>query len=145
MAVTISTYNDTLQHILNKGADGITAKVQLLSSSASFTATHTALTSVNNSGAYIVGGNGWDATAEAITLSSTLATTNDAIVDATDVSVTASGGAIGPASAAVIYDDGDASDKPLFYVDFGAAKQADDTTDFKITWDADGLIKVSIT
>jgi hypothetical protein len=145
VTVTISPYNGALQQILAKGADGITAKIQLLSASASFTASHTALTSVNNSGAYIVGGNGWNAVSEATTLSATLVTTNDAILDATDVSVTASGGSIGPASAAVIYDDADVNDKPLFYVDFGGAVSASDTTDFKITIASDGLMKVSVT
>lgn len=145
MAVTISTYNGTLQHLLNVGASNITAKVQLLNDSATFTASHSALTSVNNSGAYEVSGNGWDAGGEPITLASTLVTTNDAIVDSGDLSITASGGNIGPAYKAVVYDDADGSDKPLWFVDFDGAKTADSGAAFNWTVDADGYIKVSIT
>ena len=144
MAVTISRYNHTLKKLLNKEVTLTTLKVMLLSSSASFTASHTALTSVNNSGAYQVSGNGW--TAGGITLASvavTVVNTNGAMLDAADVSVTASGGTIGPASAAVIYDDTDASDAPLFYIDFGGAESAGVGTDFKITFNANGIERVT--
>ena len=64
------------------------------------------------------------------------------MMDADDVSQTASGGSIGPAYAALVYDS--TSNKPLFYIDFGQAQSAGATTDFKIVWDATGLIKFSI-
>ncbi len=144
MTVTVSAFNHTLQYIAAVGTDNITPKLQLLSSDAAFDATNTALTDVNNAGAYIVGGNGWDSVAEALTLTTSTVTTNDVSIDAADLSVTASGGAIGPASAAVIYDDGDADDAVLFFVTFGEAKQADDTTDFKVTFASDGLMKISV-
>ncbi len=146
MAVTISRYNHTAKLLLNKEITLTTLKVMLLSSSASFLATHTALTQVNNSGAYQVSGNGW--TAGGITLSSVAVTTvntNGAMLDAADISITASGGAIGPASAAVIYDDTMTSpaDAPLWYIDFGGAESAGLGTDFKITLNASGLFRVT--
>ena len=64
--------------------------------------------------------------------------TNDAKLDANDVSVAAVGGAIGPADAAVVYAK--SLNKPLIYIDFGEIKSADAGTDFKITWHADGII-----
>lgn len=145
MAVTISQYNGTLQHLLQVGCANISAKVQLLNNSATFTASHSALTSVNNSGAYEVDGSGWDSGGEAITLAAAVATTNDAIVDSGNLSITATGGPIGPAYKAVVYDDADGSDKPLWFVDFGGAKTADEGADFNWTVDADGYLKVSIT
>lgn len=140
MAVTISQYNHTEKLLANKEITYTTLKVQLLDSNAAFTATHTALTSVNNSGAYEVSGNGWTAGGETLAnVAVTTVTTNDAKLDADDVSVTASGGDIGPTTACVIYDDTEASDAPLWYVDFDGAQTAGVGTDFIITWNAAGI------
>ena len=144
MAVTISTYNGAIAHLLDVGADGMSVKVELLDNNATFTATHTAKDSVDNTGAYEVSGNGWAAGGQALTVVSTLVTTNDAIVDGTDIDVTATGDVI-TAYKALVYDDTDASDKPLFFVDFGEVQTAGVGTSFKFTLNVDGLMKVSIT
>lgn len=69
-------------------------------------------------------------------------TTNDADdvsqYDIADITWTASGGSIGPASGCLIYDV-TASNRAVYLIDFGSAKTADDGTDFKITIDASGL------
>lgn len=141
MAVTISLYDHTAKLFANGDVTLSTLKVQLLSASASFTASHTALTSVNNSGAYEVDGNGWTTGGETLAnVAVTVTGTNDAKLDADDVSVTATGGSVGPASYAVIYDDTDASDAPLAFIDFDGAQEAGVGTDFKITWNANGII-----
>lgn len=140
MAVTISQYDHTEQLFASGSVTLSTLKVQLLSASASFTASHTALTSVNNSGAYEVSGNGWTAGGETIAnVAVTTVTTNDAKLDGDDISVTATGGDIGPASGAVVYDDTDASDAPLFFIDFDGAQTAGVGTDFIISWNASGI------
>jgi len=146
MAVTISLYDHTVKKLVNKEVTYTTLKVMLLSASATFTAANTQLTQVTNAGAYQVSGNGW--TAGGITIANvavTTVTTNDAKLTGDNISVTASGGTIGPASAAVIYDDTDASDAPLAYIDFGGAQQAGDTTPFKINWNASGIITFTYT
>lgn len=58
--------------------------------------------------------------------------------DIADITWTASGGAIGPASGCLIYDV-TAGSRAVYLIDFAAAKTADDGTDFKITIDASGL------
>lgn len=58
--------------------------------------------------------------------------------DIGDITWTASGGAIGPASGCLIYDVTNGSGV-VYLIDFAASKQADDGTDFKITIDASGL------
>lgn len=58
--------------------------------------------------------------------------------DLADVTWTASGGAIGPASGALVYDVTNGSGA-AYLIDFAAAKTADNGTDFKITIDASGL------
>ena len=142
MAVTFSLYNTSVKRLINKEVDYANLKVMLLDATATFTATDTALTQVAGaSNVKEVSGNGWDVGGELLGgVAVTTVTTNDAKLDATDVSVTAAGGSIGPAYAAVVYDDTDSNDAPLMYIDFGAAQTAGDTTDFKIVWHANGLV-----
>ena len=141
---TVAQYNGTAQHILAKGADGLALKFELLSNSALFNAAHTTRSQVNNTLAYAISGNGWPAGGAALVgLVSTAVTTNDAILDANDISVVAAGGTIGPAYKGVIYDDNDPSDKPLFFFDFEGAKQAENGTNFQVQMSADGLVKLN--
>lgn len=143
MAVTYSAYDHTLQLIVNKAVTYTTVKVKLLDNTASFTSSQTTVASVDGSGAKEVSGNGWASGGPTLAnVAVTQVTTNDAMLDADDVSQTASGGSIGPAYAALVYDS--TSNKPLFYIDFGQSQSAGDTTDFKIVWDATGLIKFAI-
>jgi hypothetical protein len=138
----MSLYDHTVKLLVNKEVTYTTLKVKLLDNTASFVASDTTVNAVDGSGAKEVSGNGW--TAGGLTLASvavTQVTTNDAILDANDASATASGGSIGPAYAALLYDS--TSLKPLVYIDFGQAQSAGDTTDFKIVWHADGIVKFS--
>ena len=65
-------------------------------------------------------------------------TDNVAQYDVADITWTAAGGAIGPASGALIYDVTNGSGL-VYLMDFAAAKTADGGTNFKITIDASGL------
>jgi hypothetical protein len=144
---TISLYNNTVYRFvagLNSASD--TYKVMLLSSSASFNATHTTLDQVSNNGSYEVYGYGWPQggfTLTGVTLA--LATTNDAAFDAADVSQAISGGTLGPFSAYVIYNDTDADNPPVAFVSLTSAQSVGDGNTVGITWDADGIIKFSYT
>lgn len=144
MAVTISRYNHTLKKLLNKEITYSTLKLMLLSDDAAFDATDAQLTDVTNAGANEVDGNGWDAGGEPLTgVTISIVDTDGAMLDADDVTVQAAGGPIGPAYAAVIYDDTDANDAPLWFVDFGGAQTAGLGTDFKITFNANGIQRVT--
>lgn len=145
MAVTVSIYDHTanlLQSATLAAAD--TYKVKLLNNSAVFTAANTTIAQVDNSGAYEVSGNGWTSGGETLaSVAITVTGTNDSMFDAADISVTASGGAIGPAYKALLYNSTDS--KPLAFIDFGGAKTADDGTPFKINWNASGIFRVIVT
>lgn len=145
MATTISRYNHTLKKIINKEVTYTTLKVMLLNNSAAFDATDTTLAGpAGVANANEVSGNGWTVGGETLaSVAVTIVDTDGAMIDAADLEKTASGASIGPAYAAVIYDDTDASDAPLWYVDFGEAKEADDGTPFKFTINASGLIRVT--
>jgi hypothetical protein len=100
-----------------------------------FTASETALTAVN---AAAVSGNGWTAGGEAIANAAiTITTTDDATLDGDDISVTATGGDIGPADALVVVDG--TNNKPLFHYAFASAQTAGDGTPFNVTWNASGI------
>jgi hypothetical protein len=134
---TISLYNHTPKLFANGEVNLATLKLMLLNNSATFTATHTALTQV--AGANEVSGNGWDAGGEPLANAAvTVVSTNDAKLDADDISVSASGGSIGPAHKAVLYDD--TGDLPLAFIDFEGAQEAGVGTPFVVTWNASGII-----
>ena len=147
MAVTISLYNHTAKKLANKEVTLTTLKVMLLDATATFNAANTQLTDVAGAAnAKEVSGNGWTVGGETIANAAvTTVTTNDAKLDGDDIAVTASGGSIGPAPYAVIYDDTDANDAPLAFIDLDGAKEAGDTTQFKINWNANGILTFTVT
>jgi hypothetical protein len=141
MAVTISLYNHTAQRFASgANAVGDTFKVKLLTV-ATFDATHTTLaatggTEASNTG-YTAGG------ATLANVAVTTVTTNDAKFDADDVTWTASGAAL-EAAYAILYNDSDADDPPLAFIDFGATESAGDGTDFKLVWNASGILSFTV-
>lgn len=138
MAVTISLYNHTAK-LFSNGDVSLAGLKFMLTDGYTFAATETAMT---NATAAEVSGNGWDLGGEAIASAAvTTVTTNDAKLDGSDISVTASGGAIGPADGGVITD----GTYPLAYVAFGEAKTADEGTPFNVNWNADGIITWTVT
>lgn len=144
MAVSISRYNHTAKLLLNKEIAYNTLRVMLLNATATFTATHTQLTQVTNAGAYQVSGNGWTAGGETIAgVAVTVVDTNDAMLDGDDISKTASGGSIGPAYGAVIYDDTHANDAPLWFINFDGSREAGVGTPFVINFNASGIYRTA--
>jgi hypothetical protein len=142
VAVTISLYNHTAARFADgSNAVGDTYKV-LLATSATFDATNTTLAGVTKT--EVANGNGY--TTGGATLGSvavTTVTTDDAKFDANDVTWTASGGTI-TASYAILYNDTDANDPPVAFIDFGASESAGDGTDFKIIWNASGIFTFTV-
>lgn len=145
MAVTISRYNHTAKKLLNSEVTLASLKFMLLDNTATFDATDTTLTDVAGSAnAKEVDGNGWTTGGEAVASAAiTTVDTDGAMLDAADITVTATGGSIGPAYAGVIYDDADTDDQPLWYVDFGTGETAGTGTDFKVTFNASGIFRVT--
>lgn len=136
MAVTISLYNHTPKLFANGEVDLTAIKLMLLNNSATFTAAHTDISSISGNE---VSGSGWSSGGELLSgVAVTAVTTNDAKLDADDVSVTATGGNIGPAYKAVVYDA--TGSFPLAFIDFGGSQEAGNGTAFLVTWNASGII-----
>jgi hypothetical protein len=142
VAVTISLYNHTAARFADgSNAVGDTYKVKLLTA-ATFDATNTTL--AGTGGTEVANANGYATGGVALTgVAVTTVTTNDAKFDADDASWTASGGAI-TASYAILYNDTDANDPPVAFIDFGASESAGDGTDFKIVWNASGIFTFTV-
>ena len=114
----------------------------MLCTAATFTAADTTLagitkTEVANANGYTTGG------ATLANVAVTTVTTNDAKFDADDASWTASGGAI-TASYGILYNDTDTNDPPVAFIDFGGSESAGDTTDFRIVWNASGILTFTV-
>lgn len=146
MAVTVTLYDHTVSRFASgANAVGDTYKINLYSAF-SFDAADTTKALAEGGATQLTTANGY--TQDSKTLANvtvSVVTTNDAKFDADDVSWTASGGDIGPASYALIYNDTDTDDPPVAYIAFGEAKTANTGTPFNITWDAAGIITFTYT
>lgn len=136
MAVTVSHYNHTRKRFLNQEIELGSLKVMLLTGHV-FDATDTDISAIDPDE---VSGGGWPAGGEPIGgVTASITNTNEAKLDATDVSVNATGVQIGPATAAVIYQDVSGLAFPLWHIDFGQALLAEVGAPFRILWDALGI------
>lgn len=145
MAVTITLYDHTAKRFA-EGANSSSDTYKLkLYSALTPSAAHTTLAAVDAAGTEATTGTGY--TAGGATLANvavTTVTTNDAKFDADDVTWTASGGSIA-AAYGVIYNDTDANDPPLAYIDFDGTQTATDGAEFKATWNASGIFTFTYT
>lgn len=142
MAVTISVYNHTAAKFADGSfAVGDTYKVKLLTA-ATFDATNTTLAATG--GTEVAGANGYTTGGQSLAnVAVSTVTTNDAKFDADDVTWTASGGNL-TASYGILFNDTDANDPPLAFIDFGGSQTAGDGTQFKIVWNASGIFTFTV-
>lgn len=155
MAVTIDHY-DHLVEIMGDPAAGFdgfagdTALIaMLMNSSHVFDATDTGFADVSaNQLATANGYTAADGAGAGYALTSVTSSQPSAgvwMVDAADLSWTASGGDIGPADDCVIFDDGvtTPANALLWEVDFGGSETAGNGTNFVVTWNANGIARIS--
>jgi hypothetical protein len=137
MASSISLYNHTTARFANgANAVGDTYKL-MLCSAATFDGANTTLAGITKTE---ISGNGYTAGGATLTgVAVTTVTTNDAKFDANDVSITASGGSIA-ASHAILYNDTDADDPPVAFLNFDGTITANDGVPFVVQWNANGIV-----
>jgi hypothetical protein len=142
VAPTISLYNHTRARFASgANAVGDTYKVKLLTA-ATFNATHTTLAATG--GTEVANGNGY--TTGGATLANAAVTTvntNEAKFDADDVTWAATGGSIA-AEFGILYNDTDADDPPVAFINFDGAKTAGAGTDFRVAWNANGIVTFTV-
>lgn len=139
---TISLYNHTAKVLANSEVNTANLKVMLVNNY-TFDPYETSMNYIDNQEVW---GNGWDAGGEPLANESiTQVSPNDAKLDADDLSVTATGGTIGPATGAVLYEADSPGGLPLAYIDFAGSESAGVGTNFNITWDSSGIITFTVT
>ena len=142
MAVTITLYNHTAK-LFAEGSNAVADSYKvMLCTAATFDATNTTLAGVTKTES--TSGTGYTTGGQALAnVAVTTVTTNDAKFDADDLTWTASGGSI-TASYALLYNDTDANDPPLAFIDFGGSESAGSGTDFKVVWNASGIFTFTV-
>lgn len=134
---TNQLYNHTAKVFANSEVNIATLKVMLVNGY-TFDPFDTNMNYIDNQEVW---GSGWPAGGQSVSGAAiTVVSPNDAKLDATDISVTASGGTIGPATGAVLYEADSPGGLPLAYIDFGGTESAGDGTAFNITWHANGIV-----
>lgn len=129
-------YNHTRQLFTNGNVD-ITNLFVILTNGYTFSASETDMTAINSAE---VSGNGWTAGGEAISNAVvTITNTNESTLDGDNISVTATGGDIGPADAFVVYDG--TNSNPLFHYGFSSSQTSPDGDSFNITWNSSGVAR----
>ena len=139
MAVTVTPYNSFLTDVgagaINLASD--TFKVMLVNDYI-FSASHTDISSATST--EIDDGTGYTTGGEEIEDITWGFVVNKWVWDGENITLTATGGSIGPTTGAVIYDAD--NNKLVAYIDFGAEQTAGEDTDFKITFGANGIFNI---
>lgn len=144
MAVTVSIYNHTAQRFAS-GANASTDTYKvMLCTAATFNAADTTLAGITKT--EVASGNGYTTTgASLVSVAVTTVTTNDAKFDANDVTWTVPAAGTLTASYGILYNDTDANDPPVAFIDFDGSKSATDGAIFQIIWNADGIFTFTVT
>lgn len=143
MAVTAKWYGQSLLKALNKEINWSADTIKVMLCTSAYVPNQDTHIYKDVSVTSEVTGTGY--TAGGVALASKTMTydapTNVIALDAADVTWASS---TITARYAIIYDDSPASNKPLLaYVDFGA-DQASNNGNFTITWDAAGIMKITV-
>ena len=142
MAVTVSLYNHTARLLANGSSPAADTFRVMLCTSATLAAANTTLAGITK--AEVATANGYTAGGAALAnVTISTVTTNDARFDADDATWSATGGAI-TASYAIVYNDSDADDPPLAFIDFGESRSASAGTDFKVVWSTNGIFEWTV-
>jgi hypothetical protein len=126
-------YNHTRKLFANGEVTVSNLKVMLVNAY-TFSAAQTNLTNVT---AAQVSGNGWPVGGPVVASAAITVEGANAKLDGSDISITASGGEIGAATALVVVDA--TSSKPLFHFTFPSSQTAGEGTPFNINWNVAGI------
>ena len=147
MVVTINRYNKFPEYFgdntidLDAGAGN--PKAELYNSTHVFTATHTQRSDVSANA--LATANGYTNPGQNLTSPTWVEASGVITLDAADNTWSASGGSIGPADDCVLYSDLATApvDALNYSIDFGGSETAGDGTDFKITFNASGIMTLT--
>ena len=138
IAVTFAAPNTTVENAFNGLTDHNTDTFKItLHNNYTFDATHNDFSDVSSS--ELASNFGYTQQTETLTTVTSVQAAGTYVFNADNVTWTASGGTIGPATDAWVYDDTATSDKLVCAIDFGASESANDGAEFNINWNASGI------
>ena len=139
---TIAKYDTLPLNLVNNliNLNTHTFKIILMSSAYTPSSAHALLADITNQ---LSTGFGYTSGGQALTSVTLNRVGGVTTFDAADVVWTASGGDIGPARYAAIYDDTAAGDPLMFLIDFGVDKTALNGANFNIRFHTNGIATVS--
>jgi len=141
MAVTINFFDNTRKQFANGEVRLADLKVMLVNNNTA-AVFNKAYNNISQIVANQVSGNGWTVGGEVVASAAIAVTgTNNAVLTANNISKTASGGTIGPALGAVVYQCNAATAHPYLQIDFGGSQNAANNTAFQVNWNSAGIIR----
>jgi len=139
MTVTITPYNHTAARIRSGANAAGDSYLITLYSTLPFIPGATTKAAAEVGATQIATANGYTQNAKLLTgVTVSTVTTDNASFDADDVTWTPAGGNIS-ASFALVCNDTDANDPPLYHIDFGGTVLATPGDTFDISWHPDGI------
>lgn len=142
MAVTVSMFDHTALRFANGSNVAADVYKVALYTSATFLASATTLAGVTKT--EVAAGNGYTATGATLASVAITQVGNDAKFDANDVSWTVPAAGSLTANYAILYNDTDASDPPVLFIDFDGAQTTTDGGIFQIIWNANGIVTFTV-
>jgi hypothetical protein len=142
MPVTVSMFDHTALRFAN-GANAAADTYKLaLYTSATFSAAATTLAGVTKT--EVAAGNGYTTTGATLAGVAITQVGNDAKFDANDVSWTVPAAGSLTANYAILYNDTDANDPPVLFIDFDGAQTTTDGGIFQVIWNANGIVTFTV-
>jgi hypothetical protein len=143
MAVTVSIFDHTAQRFAS-GANASSDTYKLaLYTSATFSASATTLAGITKT--EVASGNGYTTGGATLTgIAVTTVSTNDAKFDASDVSWSVPAAGSLAAAYGILYNDTDANDPPVLFIDFDGTQTTTDGAIFQIIWNASGIFTFTV-
>lgn len=138
---TTQLYNHTATRFVNGFNAGTDTYRLMLCSTAIFDATNTTLAGITKTE---ITANGYTSPGQALTsVTLNTATTNDAAFDAADVTWTVASGTM-DAAYGILYNDSDANDPPVAFLDFGGMRSVSAPNTFSVIWNSSGIILFNV-
>ncbi len=143
MAVTVSIFDHTAQRFAS-GANASSDTYKLaLYTSATYLASATTLAGITKT--EVASGNGYTTGGATVSgIAVTTVTTNDAKFDANDVSWAVPAAGSLAAAYGILYNDTDANDPPVLFIDFDGTQTTTDGGIFQIIWNASGIFTFTV-
>jgi hypothetical protein len=142
MAVTVSIFDHTAQRFAS-GANASSDTYKLaLYTSATFSASATTLAGITKT--EVAAGNGYTTGGATLTGIAVTASGNDAKFDASDVSWAVPASGTLAAAYGILYNDTDANDPPVLFIDFDGTQTTTDGAIFQVIWNASGIFTFTV-